>query len=562
MGVNTMKKINLFASLSAMIMALAFMSCQTDSDSHEHSFSEEWKYDETYHWHEATCEHKTAVGSKEEHTFGEWTVTVVATEANKGSKERVCSVCLYKQVKAIPRLDHEHDCSEEWKTDAVYHWHVCSICNELVEKEEHTFGDWEITTKPTETDQGLKERVCSVCGYVEKRNIAETSHKEHIFAEEEWKSNVVKHWHVCSECNNVVEESEAAHSFGPWTVTKKPTTEDGEKERICSVCSYKETQVIPKIFLKIDGGTITGKENKTNDSGVFTKGREITLSNFYMSKYEVTKAQYKEIMEDTALNTLAITADPSYSSLQPESYVIADGEEDSERPVENVTWYDAVYFCNLLSQKEGLEPVYTITNHETEVISDAGKSVTYIKNATVTADHTKNGYRLPTEAEWEYAARGGDPNLDEWDYPFSGSDTADEAKYTDSRNSGLDAAGWYYYNTCNGGITSTEIPSSGKEGYGAHQVGQKKHNVLGLYDMSGNVWEWCYDLYDYSTAQRSENDPTGPDSGSYRVKRGGSWNNGAYDASVCFWSCFNPSEKGNSLGFRLVRSADQRWLVL
>ena len=551
-----MKKINLFASLSAMIMALAFMSCQTDSDSHEHSFSEEWKYDETYHWHEATCEHKTAVGSKEEHTFGEWTVTVVATEANKGSKERVCSVCLYKQVKAIPRLDHEHDCSEEWKTDAVYHWHVCSICNELVEKEEHTFGDWEITTKPTETAQGLKERVCSVCGYVEKRNIAKTSHKEHIFAEEEWKSNVVKHWHVCNECNNVVEESEAAHSFGPWTVTKKPTTEDGEKERICSVCSYKETQVIPKIFLKIDGGTITGKENKTNDSGVFTKGREITLSNFYMSKYEVTKAQYKEIMEDTAMNMLAITADPSYSSLQPESYVIADGEEDSERPVENVTWYDAVYFCNLLSQKEGLEPVYTIKNPETEVISDAGKSVTYIKNATVTADHTKNGYRLPTEAEWEYAARGGDPNLDEWDYPFSGSDTADEAKYTDSRNSGLDAAGWYYYNTCNGGITSTEIPSSGKKGYGAHQVGQKKHNVLGLYDMSGNVWEWCYDLYDYSTAQRSENDPTGPDSGSYRVKRGGSWNNGAYDASVCFWSCFNPSEKGNSLGFRLVRSAD------
>ena len=168
MGVNTMKKINLFASLSAMIMALAFMSCQTDSDSHEHSFSEEWKDDETYHWHEATCEHKTAVGSKEEHTFGEWTVTVVATEANKGSKERVCSVCLYKQVKAIPRLDHEHDCSEEWKTDAVYHWHVCSICNELVEKEEHTFGVWEITTKPTETDQGLKERVCSVCNYKEE----------------------------------------------------------------------------------------------------------------------------------------------------------------------------------------------------------------------------------------------------------------------------------------------------------------------------------------------------------------------------------------------------------
>lgn len=558
MGVNTMKKIKLFASLSAMIMALAFMSCQTDSDSHEHSFSEEWKYDETYHWHEATCEHKTAVGSKEEHTFGEWTVTVVATDANKGSKERVCSVCLYKQVKAIPRLDHEHDCSEEWKTDAVYHWHVCSICNELVEKEEHTFGDWEIITEPTDNTKGLKERVCSVCNYKEERNVAELSH-EHK-QKEEWKSNVVKHWHVCSECNNVVEESEAAHSFGSWTVTKKPTTEDGEKERICSVCSYKETQVIPKIFLKIDGGTITGKENKTNDSGVFTKGREITLSNFYMSKYEVTKAQYKEIMEDTALNMLAITADPSYSSLQPESYVIADGEEDSERPVENVTWYDAVYFCNLLSQKEGLEPVYTIKNPETEVISDAGKSVTYIKNATVTADHTKNGYRLPTEAEWEYAARGGDPNLDEWDYPFSGSDTADEAKYTDSRNSGLDAAGWYYYNTCNGGITSTEIPSRGKKGYGAHQVGQKKHNVLGLYDMSGNVWEWCWDWYDWIISSGTPD--AGPASGSDRCRRGGSWGSLAYNAQVAFRILDYPSNRHYDYGFRLVRNANQRWLVL
>ncbi|WP_288715953.1 hypothetical protein, partial [uncultured Treponema sp.] len=93
-----MKKINLFASLSAMIMALAFMSCQTDSDSHEHSFSEEWKTDAVYHWH--VCSICNELVEKEEHTFGEWTVTVVATEANKGSKERVCSVCLYKQVKA------------------------------------------------------------------------------------------------------------------------------------------------------------------------------------------------------------------------------------------------------------------------------------------------------------------------------------------------------------------------------------------------------------------------------------------------------------------------------
>ena len=115
MGVNTMKKIKLFASLSAMVMALAFMSCQTDSNSHEHSFSEEWKYDETYHWHEATCEHKTAVGGKEEHTFGEWTVTVEATKENKSSKERVCSVCGYVENRNIPATSHTEHSAEEHK---------------------------------------------------------------------------------------------------------------------------------------------------------------------------------------------------------------------------------------------------------------------------------------------------------------------------------------------------------------------------------------------------------------------------------------------------------------
>ena len=134
---------------------------------------------------------------------------------------------------------------------------------------------------------------------------------------------------------------------------------------------------IPEGFVKVKGGTVTGKKNTNNYAGVFTEGRTVTLSDFYMSKYEVTKAQYKAIMEDTSLNTLGITADPSYSTLQPKTFVIAAGEEDFERPVENISWYDAVYFCNLLSKKEGLEPVYTINNPLTSKasISSAGASV-------------------------------------------------------------------------------------------------------------------------------------------------------------------------------------------
>ena len=172
----------------------------------------------------------------------------------------------------------------------------------------------------------------------------------------------------------------------------------------------------------------------------------------------------------------------------------------SRNPVENVDWLDAVKLCNRLSEQEGLEPAYRISGE------------------TVTWDRTATGYRLPTEAEWENAARGGEEHV------YSGSDDIGDV-------------GWYDSN-------------SGKR---IHEVGGKRANGWGLYDMTGNAREWVWDwkgAYPSGTAT----DPVGPSTGSSRVSRGGSWNDGPRRARVANRVWYDPGSRFNNLGFRLARS--------
>jgi len=208
----------------------------------------------------------------------------------------------------------------------------------------------------------------------------------------------------------------------------------------------------------------------------------VTLSDFYISRFEVTQKVWEKVMG----------TNPSYFK----------GEQ---RPVENISWFDAVRFCNRLSERDGFDPVYTING------------------TNVACNFAKNGYRLPTEAEWEYAARGGERSED---YDYAGSD--DPA-----------VAGWLYADR-----TDTSL------------VGMKKPNELGLYDMTGNVYEWCWDIFDYNYYKSSpEKNPTGPAQGDMRALRGGGYRSlSVPQYFTTIRARGNPDDKSMSLGFRVVRN--------
>ncbi len=274
--------------------------------------------------------------------------------------------------------------------------------------------------------------------------------------------------------------------------------EDNERKAEESV----EAGTVDDHFVLLKGGSfVMGSPAEERQRQEDETQHNVTVGSFYMAPCEVTQEEYEAVMGEN----------PSFF----------DGEN---LPVENVTWYDAIAYCNRLSENRGLTPVYAVEDN------------------VVSWDRGANGYRLPTEAEWEYAARGGTDTI----YHFGNQVHSDYANFEGS----------YPYLIEENYVShkNPEVVTSQNRGT-TIAVNELAPNAFGLYHMHGNVAEWCFDYYGEYDVANSVN-PTGAGNGSLRVNRGGSYNDFGKHLRSAYRSAANPFDADQNLGFRICRNAE------
>lgn len=318
-------------------------------------------------------------------------------------------------------------------------------------------------------------------------------------------------------------------------------------------CVYIDPEIPEDKVLIPGGGFEMGDHHGDGFSGELPL-HPVLLDAFFMSKFEITNQQYCDYLNSDYPAQLRVEdgivfassdsnnsypycdthSKNTYSQIDFSDSVFSvrtkDGRDISDNPMVLVTWYGAVAYCNWRSKEEGKEICYDL--------------------ATWECDFSKHGYRLPTEAEWEYAARGGDHNP-YYRFPWGDTISHSQANYNSYWE---DGSPYYYYDVS---------PTEGYHPYWDYikpytaPVGSFQANGYGLYDMSGNVWEWCNDWYDPNYYYASPYDsPEGTANGTYRVLRGGSWKSWKINFRVAGRGNRDPSYRFEDYGIRIVLSAD------
>lgn len=251
------------------------------------------------------------------------------------------------------------------------------------------------------------------------------------------------------------------------------------------------TNLLENNLIQVKGGTFKMGSKKSDTSAELDEQKEhtVTLNTFEINKFEVTVWEWKQFIK---ANKMKMPPKPTW------------GWQDNY-PINGITWNEAIAYCNWLSIKENLQPCYTK------------------KGPNFLCNFQANGYRLPTEAEWEFAAKGGTSSKN---YRFSGSDKIEDVA-------------WY---------------KSNSKGH-PNTIGTKLPNELGIYDMSGNVWEWCWDWYnkDFYKQEKGDN-PKGPEMGERRTVRGGSWDSQPNYIRPANRISTIPSKTHEFYGFRTART--------